>query len=286
MPASRPELSGPRRRGGPRGPRIRPATGSFGDLRPFEGYRFTVEQLRSMSRDGRAPAGDRRASCCPRPLEERARGHGPARHGRRHRIADQRGHASASMRGHGFERDRPHPGGRLQVRPLARPRLHAAPPRPPSRLTAAGPDARARRMRAGHLPLSRHLAPPRRQARRQCPGAAADRHARACPTPCETALPRPRMGARQAPLPAERSSISTSERSDRLLEPPWPDLVLTVGRRPTMAALWVRERSGGRTRLVVVGRPRRRLDDYDLVVVPPQYHVPAAPNVVRSWTCR
>ena len=33
------------------------------------------------------------------------------------------------------------------------------------------------------------------------------------------------------------------ERSDRL-EPPWPSLIVTVGRRPTMAALWVKEQSG------------------------------------------
>jgi mitochondrial fission protein ELM1 len=70
------------------------------------------------------------------------------------------------------------------------------------------------------------------------------------------------------------------ERSDRL-EPPWPDLIVTVGRRPTMAALWVKEQSGWRTRLVVVGRPRRRLLDYDLVVAPPQYQVPDGPNVVH-----
>ncbi|MGH6904609.1 MAG: ELM1/GtrOC1 family putative glycosyltransferase, partial [Geminicoccaceae bacterium] len=34
------------------------------------------------------------------------------------------------------------------------------------------------------------------------------------------------------------------------LEPPWPDLVLTIGRRPSMAALWLKARSAGRTRIV------------------------------------
>ncbi|MGB5741102.1 MAG: ELM1/GtrOC1 family putative glycosyltransferase, partial [Sedimenticolaceae bacterium] len=37
-------------------------------------------------------------------------------------------------------------------------------------------------------------------------------------------------------------------RSDRL-EPPWPDLILTSGRRPSMAALWVREQARGRCRV-------------------------------------
>jgi hypothetical protein len=36
------------------------------------------------------------------------------------------------------------------------------------------------------------------------------------------------------------------DRSDPL-EPPWPDLVVTIGRRPSMVALWVRERAGGRS---------------------------------------
>ncbi len=99
------------------------------------------------------------------------------------------------------------------------------------------------------------------------------------PYTLRTVLPRPEWALGK---PRFRPTLEHLDlgRSDRL-EPPWPDLVVTVGRRPTMAALWVRERSGGRTRLVVVGRPRRRLDDYDLVVVPPQYHVPAAPNVVH-----
>ena len=30
------------------------------------------------------------------------------------------------------------------------------------------------------------------------------------------------------------------------LEPPWPDLILTVGRRPSMAALWVKAQAQGR----------------------------------------
>ncbi len=64
------------------------------------------------------------------------------------------------------------------------------------------------------------------------------------------------------------------------LAPPWPDLVLTVGRRPAMAALWVRKQSGGRSKIVLVGRPRRRLENFDLVIAPPQYRLPAQPNIL------
>jgi mitochondrial fission protein ELM1 len=65
------------------------------------------------------------------------------------------------------------------------------------------------------------------------------------------------------------------------LEPPWPDLVLTVGRRPSMAALWVKAQTQGRARLVVVGRPKRWLDRFDLVIAPPQFQIPVRPNVLH-----
>lgn len=69
-------------------------------------------------------------------------------------------------------------------------------------------------------------------------------------------------------------------RSDPL-EPPWPDLILTVGRRPSMAALWIKKRSGGRSRIVMIGRPRRLLDQFDLVVTSSHYRLPERPNVLR-----
>lgn len=65
------------------------------------------------------------------------------------------------------------------------------------------------------------------------------------------------------------------------LAPPWPDLVLTIGRRLAMVALWIREQSGGRTRLALVGRPRMWLDRFDLVVATAQYRLPERPNVLH-----
>jgi len=70
------------------------------------------------------------------------------------------------------------------------------------------------------------------------------------------------------------------QRSD-LLEPPWPDLVITIGRRPAMVAMWVREQSGGRSRVVLVGRPKRKLSQYALVIATSQYCLPARPNVLH-----
>jgi mitochondrial fission protein ELM1 len=65
------------------------------------------------------------------------------------------------------------------------------------------------------------------------------------------------------------------------LEPPWPDLVITIGRRMSMVALWIQEQSQGRTRLAIVGLPRRLEDRFQLVVAATQYRVPDRPNILR-----
>ncbi len=70
------------------------------------------------------------------------------------------------------------------------------------------------------------------------------------------------------------------ERSDPL-EPPWPDLVLTVGRRPSMAAMWIRKQSGGRTKVIIIGRPKRMMDQFALAIATPQYRLPNRPNVLQ-----
>jgi mitochondrial fission protein ELM1 len=76
-----------------------------------------------------------------------------------------------------------------------------------------------------------------------------------------------------------------AERSDRL-EPPWPELVLTAGRRNEPVARWIREQAGGSgpaVKLVHVGRPWAPLPEFDLIVTTPQYSLPAeAPNVLHN----
>ncbi len=64
------------------------------------------------------------------------------------------------------------------------------------------------------------------------------------------------------------------------LEPPWPDLVLTAGRRNELVARWIRDASGGRTRLVHVGRPWSNPSRFDLVVSNRQYWLDAGANVI------
>jgi len=65
------------------------------------------------------------------------------------------------------------------------------------------------------------------------------------------------------------------------LTPPWPDLVLTIGRRATPVALWIRQQSQGRAKLVQVGQSRIGFDNFDLVIANPQYHLPDHPRLFR-----
>ena len=68
-------------------------------------------------------------------------------------------------------------------------------------------------------------------------------------------------------------------RSDAL-EPPWPDLVITIGRRPSMVALWIAEQSDGHTRLVLVGKPSGMMQRFDLVIASAEINLPPFDNVV------
>ena len=66
------------------------------------------------------------------------------------------------------------------------------------------------------------------------------------------------------------------------LGPPWPDIVISAGMRNEPVARWIRAESGGRTRLVWIGRPWAPLAVFDLVVTTPQYRLPARDNVLQN----
>lgn len=70
------------------------------------------------------------------------------------------------------------------------------------------------------------------------------------------------------------------ERSDPL-SAPWPHLVLTVGRRLSMVALWIKKQSQAHTRIALIGCPKSRISDFDLVIAALHYRLPKAPNVCR-----
>lgn len=66
------------------------------------------------------------------------------------------------------------------------------------------------------------------------------------------------------------------------LAPPWPDLVLSMAMRNEPVCRWIRDQSGGRTRLVFLGRLWADPALFDLVITTPQYRVPDGPNVLRN----
>src|SRR5262245_38399921 len=72
-----------------------------------------------------------------------------------------------------------------------------------------------------------------------------------------------------------RSRASLDRTASDRLEPPWPALVIAAGRRCVPVARWIQRKSGRRTRLVQIGRPRAPLDWFDLVIATPQYGLPA-----------
>jgi mitochondrial fission protein ELM1 len=66
------------------------------------------------------------------------------------------------------------------------------------------------------------------------------------------------------------------------LSPPWPDLIISAGRRNEPVARWIRKQAGGGTRLVHVGRPWAPLDVFDLIITTPQYFLPDRQNVQKN----
>lgn len=69
------------------------------------------------------------------------------------------------------------------------------------------------------------------------------------------------------------------ELRDKTLVPPWPDLIILVGRRAVPVARWVQKQNGGRTRLVLVGHPRVSPDYFNLVYTTRQYLTPSGPSM-------
>lgn len=65
------------------------------------------------------------------------------------------------------------------------------------------------------------------------------------------------------------------------LHAPWPRIVICCGQRSERVGFWIKRQSGGRTKIVSVGRAHQPLDLYDLLAVPPQYALPERSNVIN-----
>ncbi len=81
-----------------------------------------------------------------------------------------------------------------------------------------------------------------------------------------------------------RTLLGIVRRRSSPLVPPWPDLIISAGRRNEPACRWVQARADRRVRLVHCGRPWAGLEYFDLVVTTPQYRLPKRPNVLHNTT--
>jgi mitochondrial fission protein ELM1 len=70
------------------------------------------------------------------------------------------------------------------------------------------------------------------------------------------------------------------------LQPPWPDLIITAGRRNEPIARWIQKQAAPEkhVRIVHCGRSWAKIERFDLIVTTPQYRLPKRPNVLHNRT--
>lgn len=85
-------------------------------------------------------------------------------------------------------------------------------------------------------------------------------------------------------LPFGAHLLGVVEDQSSTLEGPWPDLVISAGRKNEPIARYIRKQADRSVRLVHVGRPWARVETWDLVITTPQYRLPDDPNVLHNDT--
>ena len=65
------------------------------------------------------------------------------------------------------------------------------------------------------------------------------------------------------------------------LQAPWPRMVICCGRRSDKVAFWIKKQSSGYTKVVCIGRARRPVESYDLLIALPHFIVPERSNVIN-----
>ena len=88
----------------------------------------------------------------------------------------------------------------------------------------------------------------------------------------------PAYQKRKPPVAASLAVVDRDQ-SDPL-GPPWPDLIITSGRRPANVALWIKEQSAGRCRLVLLGKPSGAMDAFDLIIASAETLLAPLPQVL------
>lgn len=77
------------------------------------------------------------------------------------------------------------------------------------------------------------------------------------------------------------SRLSLKAHSRKQLTPPWPELVVGIGKRSASIARWIKCQSKDKTVIVQLGRARAPFGAFDLLITTPQYGLPPAPNVIE-----
>jgi hypothetical protein len=73
----------------------------------------------------------------------------------------------------------------------------------------------------------------------------------------------------------DASLVSVARRRSSALAPPWPDVVISTGRRTAPVARWIGAKSGGHARLVQLGRKGGEVvDDFDAVITCAHFRLP------------
>ena len=97
-------------------------------------------------------------------------------------------------------------------------------------------------------------------------------------------------------LPFGAHLLGVVKERSSALEPPWPDLVISAGRKNEPIARYIRARAakdlgkrqnaapGKQVRLIHVGRPWAKPSTWDLVITTPQYRLPRDPNILHNET--
>jgi uncharacterized protein len=85
-------------------------------------------------------------------------------------------------------------------------------------------------------------------------------------------------------LPFGSHVLGVVKERSSALEAPWPDLVISAGRKNEPIARYIRKRADKRVRLIHVGRPWAKPSTWDLVITTPQYRLPRDPNIVHNET--
>jgi mitochondrial fission protein ELM1 len=87
-------------------------------------------------------------------------------------------------------------------------------------------------------------------------------------------------GLRFFPFMRRNLTIVAAE-SRALMRGPWPDLVIGAGYGAISVARYIRRQSGGRSKLIHIGNPRGKIEDFDLQITTPQYAREPVPNVLE-----